>query len=317
MSNFRTYMHVERHGNQEVQGIEFGEVYVFPKIDGTNSSLWLEDGILQAGSRRRHLSIGKQDNAGFLAWAYEQGSLINYFKENPTHRLFGEWLVPHTLKTYREDAWRKFYVFDVAIDVDGDEDKTQEFIPYSLYVEGLEKHNIDHLAPLCIINDPSIDQLLRQLDSNKYLIKDGEGPGEGIVLKNYDFYNKMGRQVWAKIVRTEFVEKNQKAFGIAIHKGESMVEGKIIDEYCTTALCQKVHAKISVEMNGWRSQFIPRLLQTVYYDIVNEDLWDAIKKHKQPVINFKTLLSLCNRKVKENLGQVFTGKPMSKTTTEQ
>ena len=35
---------------------------------------------------------------------------------NPGCRFFGEWLVPHSLKTYREDAWRDFYIFDVMKD---------------------------------------------------------------------------------------------------------------------------------------------------------------------------------------------------------
>ena len=314
MSNFRSYMHVERLANTAVDGIEFGEIYVFPKIDGTNASLWLEDGKLQAGSRRRHLELGN-DNAGFLAWALEQENIMCYLTEHPTHRLYGEWLVPHTMKTYRTDAWRKFYVFDIAIDGEdeiikheGAEDEhrtTVEYIPYPIYVEQLEKFGINHLAPLAIITDPSKDQLLRQLNNNFYLVTDGEAPGEGIVLKNYDYYNKYGRQVWAKIVRTEFVEKNQKAFGIPTHKGEAVVEQKIVAEYCTKALVEKTKARIINELGDWKSQYIPRLLNTVFHDIVQEDMWDIVQKHKRPTINFKTLMALTNRKVKEDVPEIF------------
>lgn len=69
---FTKYMHLERIGTSEVEGIEDGLTYVFPKLDGTNASVWLnEEGEVQAGSRNRHLSIGA-DNAGFLAWVLEQ-----------------------------------------------------------------------------------------------------------------------------------------------------------------------------------------------------------------------------------------------------
>ena len=71
MSEFKKYMHIERFGTDEVQGIELGDCYVFPKLDGTNASLWSEDGKIQAGSRKRHLSIDA-DNAGFFEWAKEQ-----------------------------------------------------------------------------------------------------------------------------------------------------------------------------------------------------------------------------------------------------
>src|SRR3990167_8639243 len=109
--SFQAYMHVERFGTSEVEGIEHGTCFVFPKIDGTNASVWLgDDGEVKAGSRTRQLSIGA-DNAGFLAWVQQQqASIGNYLRSHPNHRLFGEWLVPHTLKTYRQDAWRRFWI---------------------------------------------------------------------------------------------------------------------------------------------------------------------------------------------------------------
>ena len=60
---FKKYQHVERYGTTEVENIEVGMTYVFPKIDGTNSSVWLDNkGIVQCGSRNRQLSLEK-DNA--------------------------------------------------------------------------------------------------------------------------------------------------------------------------------------------------------------------------------------------------------------
>ena len=44
---FKKYQHVERFGNIEVEGIELGKCYIFPKIDGTNASIWInEKGII-------------------------------------------------------------------------------------------------------------------------------------------------------------------------------------------------------------------------------------------------------------------------------
>ena len=57
---FKKYQHLERFGTTEVNGIEDGMCYIFPKIDGTNSSVWFNDG-LQAGSRKRHLTL-ESDN---------------------------------------------------------------------------------------------------------------------------------------------------------------------------------------------------------------------------------------------------------------
>ena len=40
MAEFQQYMHIERYGNDEVQGIDIGELTIFPKLDGTNASVW-------------------------------------------------------------------------------------------------------------------------------------------------------------------------------------------------------------------------------------------------------------------------------------
>ena len=64
---FTRYQHLERFGTTDVLNIEIGTCYVFPKIDGTNACVWMSDGELQAGSRKRKLTL-ESDNAGF----YEQ-----------------------------------------------------------------------------------------------------------------------------------------------------------------------------------------------------------------------------------------------------
>lgn len=297
---FKKYQHVERFGTTEVENIELGECYVFPKIDGTNASLWLSDGEVQAGSRKRHLTL-ESDNAGFFAWAKEQSNIIEYLKENPTHRLYGEWLVPHSLKTYRDDAWRQFYVFDV---VDGDEDVTMH-LHYHKYKPMLEKHSINFIPPLAITERATYDQFVKQLDKNVFLIEDGKGAGEGVVIKNYDYKNKYGRQTWAKIVTSEFKEKHTKTMGAPKIECKKMVEEEIAKKYVTTALCEKVKAKIEVDNDGFSSRNIPQLLNTVYYDVVSEECWNFVKEHKRPTINFSTLQHFVFAQIKECLPTLF------------
>lgn len=307
---FLKYQHLERFGTIEVEKIETGECYVFPKIDGTNSSLWLnEDGILQAGSRKRHLTLDN-DNAGFYAWAMKQENILAYLKEHPSHRLFGEWLVPHSLKTYKTDAWNKFYVFDVCIDKEADEilhegDSKLKYLHFETYKPLLEKFEIGFIPPICKISDASYEDFVEHLMKNVFLIEEGKGIGEGIVIKNYAFRNKYNRQVFAKIVTSEFKEKHEKKTGSKLRKGSGLIEELIAEEFVTTALCEKVHAKIVLENEGWSSKFIPRLLNTIYYDLITEDCWNIVKKYKQPTINFKTLQYFVFNKAKAALPKVF------------
>ncbi len=306
---FRKYQHLERYGTDEVEGIEIGTTYVFPKIDGTNGSIWLSDGEIQAGSRRRHLSL-ESDNHGFYAWAIRQDNIKKYLLANPTHRLFGEWLVPHSLKTYREDALRKFYVFDVSEDkspsqVKHEGDSLITYMPYNYYAPGLEEFGIDFIIPLAVVENGTEKQFTNQLARNVFLIEDGQGVGEGIVIKNYSFVNKYGRQTWAKIVTNEFKEKHSRSFGPTALKGAKIVELEIAREYVTKSLCEKVHAKIINDTGSWSSKMIPRLLSSVYHDVITEESWHMIKKFKNPTIDFGLLQRHVYARVKEKMTNVF------------
>jgi len=305
---FKEYQHIERFGTTEVQNIELGECYVFPKIDGTNASVWLNNGKVQAGSRTRHLTL-EADNAGFFRWASEDERILKYLTENPTHRLFGEWLVPHSLKTYRPETWRKFYVFDVAIDRTPEEikhecDSTLNYIPYDVYKPLLEAHSIDYIPVIAKITNGSYEQFVNQLINNIYLIEDGKGAGEGIVVKRYDFRNRFNRQTWAKIVTSEFKEKHHKEMGPPEIKGERMIEQEIATQFVTQALVDKEFSKIE-SIDGWSSKFIPRLLNTVYYSVVKEECWEFVKLHKNPTIDFKRLMHFVYAQVKIKKPELF------------
>lgn len=299
MKEFKKYQHIERFGTTEVEGIEFGDCYVFPKIDGTNASVWVdENGNIQAGSRKRHLSL-EDDNADFYKWVKNQENIKSYLKLHPTHRLFGEWLVPHSLRTYRSDAWNRFYVFDVMVH----DDLTHS--PYEDYKPILEEYNIDYIPCIAKIHNGTKEQFIGQLEKNTFLIEDGKGVGEGIVIKNYDYTNKFGRQTWAKIVSSEFKEKHFRQMGPTEIKGKYIVEEKISEKYVTKALCEKVVSKIKLDNNGFSSKDIPRLLNTVYHDVVREDCWNFIKELKDPVIDFKKLRQFVVLKIKQNLPELF------------
>ena len=295
---FKKYMHLERFGNTEVQNIELGECYIFPKIDGTNASVWVDGQFcLKAGSRNRELTLDK-DNAGFYSWV-TKGTLLPFFKSgNKNLRLYGEWLVPHSLKTYREDCWRQFYVFDVM-------DKNGNYLHYTDYQPLLEEHNINYIPPIKIIKNGSYEDFVYQMNNNNnYLIQDGKGMGEGVVIKNYSFVNKYGRTTWAKIVTSEFKERHTKVMGAPVQE-RGIIEEEIVKDFITKSLCEKVFAKIGNEAGDWKSQYIPRLLNTIYYDLIKEDMWEIVKNHKNPTINFKTLEHFTFKRVKEQLPKIF------------
>jgi hypothetical protein len=296
--NFTKYQHLERFDTDEVEGIELGLAYVFPKLDGTNASVWLgDDKTIRAGSRNRELSLEK-DNAGFRQWVLEQDNLKCFLEDNPDLILYGEWLVPHSLKTYREDCWRNFYVFDVFDTI------LQQYLEYEEYKVLLDPYDIEYIPPIAKIRNGTREQFEGCLDRNTYLIKENEGVGEGIVIKNYDFVNKFGRVVWAKMVTRGFKDVHHKEMG-APELGGISVEERIVEEYVTQHLVDKTFDKIRVAEGGWTSKMIPRLLNTVFHDLINEELWDILKKYKTPKIDFKLLQRLATQKTKELKEELF------------
>lgn len=334
MTTFRKYDHIERLGHRNVAEIEMGLVHVFPKLDGTNASLWIDDeGTFQTASRRRIITAG-DDNAGFAAWFDAEGQQM--FEEILfAHRewiIYGEWMVPHTLKTYREEIWRKFWVFDVY------DRERGSYVPYEEYepilrtgvrtdTDGVE-HGIDIIEPLCTIQNPSHEQLAAQVETNTYLIAEGAGLGEGVVVKNYA-WRRHGHP-WAKVVRNVFKEEAARAFGHAEKSGKFQVELAIAEEFVTPELVGKTRAKVLLDVYNdlitaktdglesspqhpdfqpymeanYRSRVIPQLLGRVWHDLIDEDMWAILKRHKNASIDFKKLqgrVTLATKALAEDL----------------
>ncbi len=299
--SFKRYQHVERFGTEEVEGIEFGELFVFPKLDGSNGSVWLENGEIKAGSRNRELTLDN-DNQGFYQYVLDNKQIKNYLLKHPNHRLFGEWLIPHSFKGYRNDVWKKFWIFDVTVEYD---EENFEYLSYDFYAPLLEEFNLDYILPICKMKNGNYDTFMKAMEKNTFLIKDDVDVGEGIVIKNYDYKNKYGRIIWAKMVTNEFKEKNIKAMGTTEINTKKMVEEEITAKYCTEAFIEKEYQKIKNAQGGWSSKNIPELLGRVFSELIKEESWNIIKEFKNPVINYKTLNAFIINKVKQVKSDLF------------
>lgn len=293
--DFIKYMHVEKYGKDEVQGIELGKCFVFSKLDGTSGVIWNSEDVLQAGSRNRHLSLDN-DNANFLKTIEADDRYVRLIKDFPDLYFYGEWLKRHTIKHYEDSAWSKFYIFDVY------DSAANKWLPYSQYKAICDKYQVEYVPAITWIESVTYNGLLFALDNDTFCLKKGT-QGEGIVIKNYDFVNKFGEVIWAKIVRDSFQVRVQ--VGKPVEVNPEAVEQYIVDDYVGKPLIDKEYAKIVNEQQGWNSKLIPRLLNTIYHCLITEELWDILKKHKNPVINFKTLQRLCTTRVKMLRTELF------------
>jgi hypothetical protein len=236
------------------------------------------------------------DNQGFCKYIESENRFVEFFAKYPGLRLFGEWMVPHTLKTYVDEVWGRFWVFDVI------DRKTKKFIPYEEYVPLLEEFSIDYIPVLGILDSPTVDDLYTLAETNKFMIKEGAGIGEGIVVKNYDFVNRYGRVVWGKLVRETFQETRKELYPRML----TSIEDVIARELVTEGRVAKLLAKLE-ETGPLSSKRIPELLGRIWYEVVTEEMWNVLKAHHNPTINFNVLNRAVIAETKKNCPLLFGG----------
>lgn len=294
MTNFNKYHHLERMYKDETKGINNGTIFIQAKLDGSNGQIYWRNG-LKAGSRNRELGLGDTDNQGFYAWVLENATVYApFFTMFPNAVLYGEFLVPHTIKAYVKDAWKKFYVFDVALQR-GEE---LSFLTPEQYEPVLNSLGITYVPTVAKLENYEGDYSEFR-DKVNYLIDPsikGASP-EGLVIKNYNFINQYGRNCFAKIVFEQFHE--EKKIKVAL---ESSLEVEIAEKYVTQHLVQKELAKLK---SSGVVKLQPALLQTVFYVLLAEELADIVKKYKLPIIDFKALNRAVIVQVKKYASELF------------
>ena len=295
--DYKKYQHIEKLGSGEVGGILNGTCYLSYKIDGTNGVIWQSDNSLHFGSRNRELTLDN-DNANFMKMILEDAELMRKLKLAFNHfgnvYIYGEWLVPHTLKTYGSDAWKKFYIFDIQRE-DG------SYVTFDEYCPILAGLGLSFIPLIAKLENPTQNEIISYLDkTGEWLVT--EGLGEGIVIKNYSFVNKYGRTTWAKVLTEDF--KNKKT-----HNRSAMHEAKENDDIETlivrrTMMPEHIHkeyAKLVEAKGDWSSKYIFELLGRVFNEWFRDNWEIILKKFKQPTINFKKLKSCSDTYVKEVL----------------
>lgn len=310
---FSKYQHIMKLGTDEVDGILNGTVYLFYKIDGTNSQVFLkDDGSLGYGSRNREIAA-QDDNAGFAAAMEGDGPLkaefLSILGEHPTWTIYGEWLVPHTLKTYAGDSWKKFYVFDVL------DQATGRYLTYEEYSKVFSSNKYERLRVIPLmekLENPTPKDIEDRLQKTGAFLC-AAGLGEGIVIKNYDFINRFGRRTWAKMLTEDFLEKKKNLRStnreIKDKTIQDATEREIINKYLTDEHIAKEYSKIC-EKYG-EAVMDPRhtfeLLNRVFIEFWSDNWEIILKKMHLPTVNFKTLKALCDARTKE---VVATIKPL-------
>lgn len=300
---YKSYQHVEKLGSSRVNGILQGTCYVFYKIDGTNGCIYLKDNEVRFGSRRRELNFKEgQDNQGFEAsvttnenYKPMYNDLKKYFEKHPNYIIYGEWLVCGTLKTYREDAMRQFYIFDIY------DPEKDWYMNYDDYSQELNKEfpNLKYIPLLAKLEQPTPQDLIPLLDkTGDFLIT--KGLGEGIVIKNYNFINSHGVTIWAKMLTEDFLNrKNRVKSENKENKEESKTEYEVSKLLTDEHISKEYNKLLETKGATWEMSMMLELINKVFDEFINDNIDIILKKFHLPTIDFKKLKQLCTTKVRD------------------
>ena len=233
-----------------------------------------------------------------MNWLIKQENHVKLAMAHPELVFYGEWLVPHSLKTYQEDAWRDLYIFDVY-----DREKGI-YLSYDVYKPLLDAYSVTYIPCLGVVTNPTYDILCKYRDENFYKIKDNSGAGEGIVIKQYNWKNKFGRTSFAKMIANHFQDAHIKVMGGSVIKVK-LIEEEIANEFVTKHIVDKAVAKIRTEQLHFGAKHIPQLFGMVFHELIVEEMWEIVKKYKYPKIDFKTLNTCTIVKIKQLLPELF------------
>ena len=150
----------------------------------------------------------------------------------------------------------------------------------------------------------SYEQLIKFVQENKYLMIDGQGFGEGVVIKQYGWVNRFGNTTWAKLISNTFKEVHIRTMGGQV-TSNSVIEEEIAEKFLTLHVVEKTIAKIRNDDGKFEGKSIPKLLGLAYYDLISEEMWEIVKQYKNPKIDFKTLNHCVIAKVKQLKPELF------------
>lgn len=311
---FKKYPKIHRLGKEETDGILTGTVVVQEKIDGANTSIWLgEDNLLHCGTRTREITEGFN---GFVDYVNAHQGIRNFFSRNPQYRLYGEWLVRHTIQ-YDETKMKKFYLFDVTEKVNETENciecndgqrmfddggkcskcdgtgqlpKPERYLPQKQVAEIAMLYGMEYPQVFGEFSNPELDAIRTFVGQTNLGDK-----GEGVVLKNLEHRDKWGNHCHAKIVTEAFKEDNGITFGGNNKHSDTYWEMYITNKYMTLPRIQKIMNKVQPEIDERLDmKHIPRITSQAYHDMLTEEIWEISKK--VGTIDFKVLKRVAVKK---------------------
>lgn len=305
------YTHVLRIDSEEIDKRAYltGDVYIQPKLDGSNGSIYFDGHNFIIQSRTRRITIDK-DNMGFADYMLNNENVEDireFCKAHPFICVYGEWLggidgrkFLGQIKSYENGG---FFPFDLK-NITGfnvEQIYNGQYIPPSNTIYQEFDKSVGFVPMIVHLINPTYEDVMSYVDKCTFNLPDGM-IGEGIVIKNYDYIDRWGDHKFCKVVRAESREVRQSHTQSLINK--IGVEPAIIEKFVNDGKLAKSKNKCLLvqDKDVWSNSdeaLVGMLMNLAFKDLVEEDLSArALKSLGYPVINFSILKKLCFDRVR-------------------
>lgn len=200
MKEIKKYTDIIRYGKactQEV--IKKGDyITITEKIDGANASFCLdqENPIEVSCYSRNQLLTEENRLRGFYDWILNNIIPIKE-KLNPNYRYIGEWACSHKI-VYKEDVYCNFYLFSIW------DDEKQEYLHDDVVKNEASRLGLNTVPYFYEGEYISFEHLMGFVGKSNLTLE--SDTGEGIVVKNVNYIDRFGKQMFVKLVSEKFAE---------------------------------------------------------------------------------------------------------------
>ena len=300
MKEHKKYMDIIRYGKKETQEVlNVGDyITISEKLDGSNASFSHDpNSEINVSCFSRNLKLNFSNNLnGFYQWVENKIS-PQVDKLNPNWRYYGEWLKKHKVD-YQPEYYNDFHLFNIY------DETTHQYLSDDLVESESQKLGLSTVEYFYKGEFIDFEHLMSFVGkSNKTLVPD---TGEGIVVKNVNYRDKFGQQMFVKLVSEAFAEiqprrlpKNPKADEYVMELVKSVVTKNRVEKIISKCVDdQELDEDYSIESMG---KIIKIVSGKVYADCMKEEseVFEGIESQEIGKLFSKIIPSVIKEVLKE------------------
>lgn len=291
MKEIKHYTSIVRYGKPSTQGvIQSGDkISISEKVDGANAAFTKDDdNFLGVTCYSRKQTLTPENTLhGFYQWVRENIVPIKD-KLIPNFRYIGEWTCPHKIK-YKEEYTKQFLLFSIW------DDETEQYLSDEIVIFEAKRLGLQTVEYFYMGDFISYEHMSSFIGKSNITLT--PNTGEGIVVKNVNYFNSNKEQVFVKLVSEAFAEVQKQR--LPKNPNVSTKEMELIKSILTKPRVDKLLHKLVDEDQLTREEFVIGNMSKLLKLLGGLVLEDMLKEENE------TLSSIEEQQLKRHVGKLL------------